>query len=340
MKGLQKVYHFLGLFNSPMQKKPFFKVSSVWVLFALYLVLTIVYKLTGFALFFINGLSPFFLENKLRMIRLTILLTFDGFTLLLASYAFFLIFTSYYKFLKCCLLMLVTWLLVTMFDNLTLNVPDYFYEHDFTVVWTFEGMGCPVLMSLLFAIYCKYHRKVKAAVTRFWVRKFAGRISIKSTRIDTLSQDKLTGLRGWLLVMAIHLTIMFVYNTYAFFSACFDLAERKPVTPTLLFSQNVMTFFSYMVRLTYLLTALAAAITLMALCMKKSAFKTWYYSFIGSSFLFPVTLAAICFWYQLQVASPMPTAMLAVLFAYPVALSALALPYLAHSKRVRLTLIN
>ncbi|EOI3453750.1 hypothetical protein ACMSWQ_003705, partial [Cronobacter sakazakii] len=178
------------------------------------------------------------------------------------------------------------------------------------------------------------------AVTRFWVRKFAGRISIKSTRIDTLSQDKLTGLRGWLLVMAIHLTTMFVYNTYAFFSACFDLAERKPVTPTLLFSQNVMTFFSYMVRLTYLLTALAAAITLMALCMKKSAFKTWYYSFIGSSFLFPVTLAAICFWYQLQVASPMPTAMLAVLFAYPVALSALALPYLAHSKRVRLTLIN
>ncbi|NCH02164.1 hypothetical protein EHJ06_12395 [Cronobacter malonaticus] len=340
MKGLQKVYQFLGLFNSPTQTKPFFKVSSVWVLFALYLVLTIVYKLTGFALFFINGLSPFFLENKWRMIRLSILLTFDGFTLLLASYALFLIFTSYYKFVKCCLVILVIWLLAALFDNLTLNVPHYLYEHDFTAGWTFEGMEYPVLMSVLFTIYCKYHLKVKAAVKRFWVRKFAGRISVKSTRINTLSQDKLTGVRGWLLVMAIHLTIMFVYNTYAFFSACFDLAERKPVTPTLLFSQNVMTFFSYMVSLMHLLTALVAAITLMALCMKKSAFKMWYYSFIGSSFLFPVTLAAICFWYQLQIASPMPAAMLAVLFAYPVALAFLALPYIAHSKRVRLTLIN
>ncbi|AHB71508.1 hypothetical protein P262_04410 [Cronobacter malonaticus] len=34
------------------------------------------------------------------MIRLSILLTFDGFTLLLASYALFLIFTSYYKFVN------------------------------------------------------------------------------------------------------------------------------------------------------------------------------------------------------------------------------------------------
>ncbi|EOW6744627.1 DUF2569 family protein [Cronobacter dublinensis] len=340
MKGLQKVYAFLGFFESPSQTKPFFKASNVWVLFALYLALTVVYKLTGFALVFSFGLPHAFFENTFQMIRLSILLMSEVFILLLAGYALFLIFTSYYKFLKCCLFILMFWLLKALLDSLALNVMYFIRDHYFEWVWGTEGVGYPVFSSVLFIVYCKYHHSLKAALKRFFVRKPAGKANISPVQNNNLSQENLTGVKGWLLVIAIHLAIMCVYNTHAFFSAYVDLVSEKTSGSSLLLSKRAITFFSGMVCATHILTALAGAIALMTLFMRKKMFKAYYYAFIGSSFLFPVVVAAGCFWFRQQMSTPMLTGMLAFLFAYPVALIYLAQPYLTHSKRVRLTLVN
>ncbi|EOU9608351.1 hypothetical protein QMS86_01740 [Cronobacter dublinensis] len=340
MKGLQKIYAFLGFFESPSQTKPFFKASNVWVLFALYLALTVVYKVTGFALVFSFGLPHAFFESKFQMIRLSILLMSDAFILLLAGYALFLIFTSYYKFLKCCLFLLMFWLLKALLDSLALNVVYFIRDHYFEWAWGTEGVGYPVFSSVLFIVYCKYHHSLKAALKHFFVRKPAGKSNISPVQNNNLSQENLTGVKGWLLVIAIHLAIMCVYNTHAFFSAYVDLAGEKTSGSSLLLSKRAITFFSGMVCATHIVTALAGAIALMTLFMRKKTFKGYYYAFIGSSFLFPVVVAAGCFWFRQQMSTPMLTGMLTFLFAYPVALIYLAQPYLTHSKRVRLTLVN
>ncbi|EOV9630114.1 DUF2569 family protein [Cronobacter dublinensis] len=339
MKGLQKVYAFLGFFESPSQTKPLFKVSNVWVLFALYLALTVVYKATGFALLFSFGLPHAFFESKFQMIRLSIWLMSDAFILLLAGYALFLIFTSYYKFLKCCLFLLMFWLVKTFLYSLALSIVYFIQQHYFEWALGVDEAGYPVFLTVSFIVYCKYHHILKAALKRFVVRKPAGKTNISPVQNNNLSQENI-GVKGWLLVIAIHLAIMCVYNMHAFFSAYVDPASEKTSGSSLLLSKRAITFFSGMVCATHILTALAGAIALITLFMRKKKFKDYYYAFIGSSFLFPVIVAAGCFWYQQQMSSSIPTGMLAFLFAYPVALIYLAQPYLTHSKRVRLTLVN